>query len=101
MMTESQEKPRLKLLRSFEEYKDVLLNLTVRDFKLRYRNSVLGFFWSLLNPLFMMVIFSVVFSFIFRAGVADYPVFVLPAILLWRFFSVSTTYSLDTITGNY
>jgi len=77
------------------------LNLTLRDFKLRYRNSVLGFFWSLLNPLLMMVIFSIVFSFLFREGVSDYPVFVLPPILLWRFFSVSTMYSLDTITGNY
>ncbi len=89
------------IVQQLSEYKDVLWNLTTRDFKLRYRNSVLGFFWSLLNPLFMMVIFSIVFSFLFRSDITDYPVFVLPAILLWRFFSVSTMYSLDSLLGNY
>jgi len=101
-MIETQEKSRSpNVIEILREYRDVLLNLTLRDFKLRYRSSVLGFFWSLLNPLMMMVIFSIVFSFLFKSSITDYPVFVLPAILIWRFFSVSTMYSLDTITGNY
>jgi lipopolysaccharide transport system permease protein len=100
-MQKLKENPATSFSRSIRDYKDVLTNLTLRDFKLRYRNSVLGFFWSLLNPLFMTLIFSIIFSFLFSSGVTDYPVFVLPSILLWRFFSVSNMYSLDTISGNY
>ena len=48
------------------EYGELVWNLTVKEFKLRYRNSVLGFIWSLLNPLAMMVILTVVFSILLR-----------------------------------
>lgn len=88
-------------IQQLRKYRELLLNLTLRDFKLRYRNSVLGFFWSLLNPLFMMIIFTLVFSYLFKDDISDYPVFVLPALLLWRLFSVGTMTSLDAIAANY
>jgi len=68
------------------EYGELVRNLTIKEFKLRYRNSVLGFIWSLLNPLAMMIILTLVFSTLLRAGIENFPVFLLPALLVWRFF---------------
>jgi len=82
------------------EYGELVRNLTIKEFKLRYRNSVLGFIWSLLNPLAMMIILTLVFSTLLRAGIENFPVFLLPALLAWRFFSVSTSMSLSSIIGN-
>jgi lipopolysaccharide transport system permease protein len=92
---------RLGPVQLLRKHRDLLLNLTIRDFKLRYRGSALGFFWSLLNPLFMTIIFSLVFSYLFKSDITDYPVFILPALLLWRFFSIGTMTSLDAIASNY
>ena len=75
-------------------------NLTIKEFKLRYRNSVLGFVWSLLNPLAMMIILTLVFSTLLRVGIENFPVFLLPALLAWRFFSISTSMSLSSVIGN-
>ena len=82
------------------KYGELLRNLTVKEFKLRYRNSVLGFFWSLLNPLAMMTILTIVFSTLLKFGIEDYPIFLLPVLLAWRFFSISTSMSLWSIIGN-
>jgi ABC-type polysaccharide/polyol phosphate export permease len=79
---------------------ELVRNLTVKEFKLRYRNSALGFLWSLLNPLAMMVILTVVFSTLLRAGIEKFPVFLLTALLTWRFFSISTSMALWSIIGN-
>jgi len=82
------------------EYGELVRNLTIKEFKLRYRNSVLGFVWSLLNPLAMMIILTLVFSTLLRVGIENFPVFLLPALLAWRFFSISTSMSLSSVIGN-
>jgi len=82
------------------KYSQLVRNLTVKEFKLRYRNSILGFFWSLLNPLAMMIILTLVFSTLIKFGSENYPIFLLPALLAWRFFSISTSMSLFSIIGN-
>ena len=82
------------------EYCELVRNLTIKEFKLRYRNSVLGFLWSLLNPLAMMAILTLVFSTLLKFGIENFPVFLLPALLAWRFFSISTSMSLWSIIGN-
>ena len=69
--------------------------------KLRYRNSVLGFFWSILNPLFTMIVLSVVFIYFFpdRFDVkVSYAVFLIIGILLWRLFTYGTTQGLHSFT---
>ena len=81
-------------------YSGVIKNLTKRDFKLRYRSSVLGFAWSYLNPLSFMLVMSYVFSVIFRSGISNYPIFLLCGLLPWRFFQVATSQSLESIVGN-
>jgi lipopolysaccharide transport system permease protein len=86
--------------RSMRYYLDVIVILTQKDFKVRYRNSVLGFLWSLLNPLAYMVILTVVFSFLLRVSIANFAAWVLMGLLVWRFFSIGTNQALSAIIGN-
>lgn len=80
---------------------DVITVLAEKDFKIRYRGSVLGFFWSLLNPLAYMVVLTLVFALLFRtANVASFAASVLTGLMIWRYFSVATSQSLMLIIGN-
>jgi lipopolysaccharide transport system permease protein len=79
---------------------DVIIILAQKDFKVRYRNSVLGFFWSLLNPLAYMVILTFVFSFLLRVGIPNFASWALIGLLVWRFFSTGTSQGLLSITVN-
>src|SRR5512135_2721762 len=79
----------LEEIREVSRYKYLLLQLTRRDILARYKRSFLGVAWTMLNPLGMMIILSVVFSQLF-AGVKSYPVYVLSGLVAWNFFSQST-----------
>ena len=81
-------------------YLELIKNFVRRDLKVRYKNSILGFFWSLLNPLLMMIILTLAFSVILRIKVENYPVFLLCAILPWSFHSSSLTFSAHSIIYN-
>jgi lipopolysaccharide transport system permease protein len=81
-------------------YLDVVIILAQKDFKIRYRNSVLGFLWSLLNPLAFMVILTLVFSLVSRVDVPYFAAWVLIGLLVWRFFAVGTGQGLFSIVGN-
>lgn len=71
-------------------YRELVVNLTARDLKLRYKRSVLGVAWSFLNPVLMMAIYTVVFSLLLRAVKAEnYWALVLSGVLTWTFFSNS------------
>jgi len=88
-------------LRELIQYRELVRNLVVRDLKVRYKNSVLGFLWSLLNPLMMMVIFTVVFTIMLPNNTIDrFPVFVLCALLPWNFFSSSVMTSVHSVVGS-
>ena len=66
-----------------------LRNMVIRDLKVRYKGSALGFLWSLMNPLLMMVVLSLVFTVAFKISMPHYPVFLLCGLLPWNFFAVS------------
>jgi len=88
-------------IRELIEYRDLVRNLVGRDLKVRYKNSVLGFLWSLLNPLAMMVVFTVVFTIMLpQSALERFPVFVLCALLPWNFFSSSVMTSIHSVVGN-
>lgn len=71
-------------------YRELVVNLTLRDLKLKYKRSSLGVAWSLLNPLFMMAIYTLVFSLFLRAvKVPNYWALVLAGLLAWVFFANS------------
>ena len=67
----------MKYLIGFLRYKWLLYELILRDQKLKYRRSILGYFWSLLNPLLMMLVISAVFSYIFRFQIENFPIYLL------------------------
>lgn len=77
----------------------LLRELVVTDFKLRYQGSALGYMWSLLKPLFLFAILYVVFEKFLRLGrdIAHYPVYLLLGVVLWGFFTESTSNGLQSI----
>ena len=78
-----------------------LIRLTVsRDYKSRYKRSVLGVLWSLLNPIMNMLIMTLVFSYILRFEVNHFPVYLLTGSLLFGFFSEATGLAMDSIPAN-
>lgn len=83
-----------------DKYRFLIRQLTARDFKIKYKRSVLGALWSFVNPLLMMSVQYFVFSTIFKADIENYPVYLLAGIVLFNFFSESTNISLYAITGN-
>lgn len=82
-------------------YRSLLQNLVQRDLKARYKSSALGFIWSLLNPLAMMVIFTIISMFLFRNNnVEKYPIFLLAGLLPWNFFSISIMSGTNSVVAN-
>lgn len=81
-------------------YRELVRNLVIRDLKARYKNSVLGFLWSLLNPLLMMGVFTVVFKVLMPNNIPNYPLFVLLGILPWNWCTSSVMGGITSITGN-
>jgi len=79
----------IKQLSELLRYRDLLAQLVVRDLKVRYKNSVLGFFWSLANPLIQVAIITVVVKCVMRVGIPNYSAYVLVAYLPWMFFQMS------------
>lgn len=89
-----------KYVENFLRFKPLLSELVVRDVKIKYRKSVLGVFWTLLNPLLMMLVLSIVFSNLFRFGVENYPVYILSGQVIFNFFSESTSSAMTSILNN-
>lgn len=80
----------------------LIKHLTRRHLAARYRGSILGFLWSLLNPILMMCVYTFVFCFVFRATVPGipYPVFFLTGILAWNFFNVAVMNAATSVVDN-
>ncbi|MCA9981678.1 MAG: ABC transporter permease [Anaerolineales bacterium] len=87
-------------VRELYEYRYLLQNLVVRDLKVRYKNSFLGIVWSLLNPLLMMVVFSLVFSRFGGTEIRQYAVFFLVGLMPWNFFSGALLTGTTSITNS-
>lgn len=79
------------------KYRWLLQELVARDLKIKYRRSVLGYLWSILNPLLMMAILTLVFSSFFRFDIKNYPVYLLTGQLLFTFFSEATNMAMTSI----
>lgn len=85
---------------AFLTYKDLLLELVSRDLKLKYRRSILGYLWSILNPLLIMFILYIVFSNIFRFDIENYPVYLISGQMTFNYMSSATTQAIYSITDN-
>ncbi|MCX6710387.1 MAG: ABC transporter permease [Candidatus Woesearchaeota archaeon] len=76
---------------------NIIREFAIEDFKIKYKNSIIGYFWSLLNPLLMLVTLYIVFSLIMKLEVPHYQLFLLLGIILWNFISETTANSMDSI----
>ena len=81
----------------FFKYKDLLMELVSRDIKIRYRRSVLGLFWTLLNPILMMTVMTLVFSGLFRFDIENFPIYFFTGHILFTFLTESTTNGMHSI----
>lgn len=90
----------LNVIISIQRYKFLIQQMVSRDFKTKYKRSVLGIFWSFLNPLLMMLVQYFVFSNIFKNDIPNYHVYLLIGVVMFNFFSESCGMTLSSILGN-
>lgn len=88
-----------KHLKELYDYRNLIWQLSWSEFKLRYKNSILGYFWSLLEPMLMLLVLYIVFSNLMRIQVEYFQLFLLLGIILWNFFSRATTIGMFSIVG--
>lgn len=81
-------------------YKDLVHELITRDLKLKYRRSFLGYLWSVLNPLLVMIVMAIVFSTMFRRNIENFPVYLFTGQILFNFMNQSTHQALSSINAN-
>lgn len=87
-------------LRDIREHAALLYELVHRDLTVRYKRSVLGFLWTMLHPLLLMLIFTIVFSALFRMRAPHYETYFLSAYVAWNFFSQTTINAMASAAWN-
>jgi len=87
-------------INTFRQYKDLIVELVKRDIKLKYRRSLLGYVWSILNPLLIMVVMTVVFSAMFKKNIINYPIYLLTGRTLFECMRQATQNGLKSVTNN-
>ena len=85
---------------TFDEKKFLLKQLVKRDFTSKYKESVLGIIWSFLNPLLIMIVFTVIFSVLFRRQIHNFAVYYLAGKVFYDFFVAGTTGAMESIRRN-
>ncbi|GAB5613481.1 ABC transporter permease [Faecalimonas hominis] len=87
-------------MKEFWKFKSLLYELICRDIKIKYRRSILGVLWTVLNPLLMMTILYLVFSKLFRFDIENYAIYVLSGQVIFNYYQSSTTDAMMAILGN-
>lgn len=86
-----------RFIDDIKKYRFLLYELVSRDIKVRYRRSVLGLLWTMLNPILMMIVMTIVFSNLFRFEIEYYPVYLFTGNILFSFMTESTTNAMNSI----
>lgn len=87
-------------LRDVWRYRELLVGMVRKELKVKYKNSSLGFLWSMLNPMLYLAVFYLVFSVFLKSGIPTFPVFLLSGLLVWNLFAGSVSGATAAITGN-
>lgn len=87
-------------LLSVVRYMNLLRELVIRDIKKKYRRSVLGILWSMLNPIMIMLIMSFVFSHLFRFDIQNFPMYLIVGQVMFNFYSEATNFAMGSIIEN-
>jgi ABC-2 type transport system permease protein len=89
-----------QLFREIMRNRELIWALALKELRVRYKRSTLGFLWALLNPLLMMVVLTLAFSAILHMPVRQYAVFILSGLMPWTFFAQSMSYSVESVVTN-
>jgi ABC-2 type transport system permease protein len=81
-------------------YRELLVGLVRKELKVKYKNSTLGFLWSLVNPLLYLVVYTLAFQVILKAGIPQFPIFLLSGLLVWNLFSTGLAAGTSSIVVN-
>lgn len=81
-------------------YRDMIASLVQRELRGKYKGSVLGFFWTFLNPLLQLLVYTLVFSVIMRNGIDKYYIFLFVALVPWLFFSTSVNAGSNSVMAS-
>jgi ABC-2 type transport system permease protein len=87
-------------VRDIWTYRELLKQLIRKELKVKYKNSTLGFAWSMLNPAFLMLVYWLVFSFFLKSLQPNFPIWILSGLLIWNFFSSALVAGTNSVTGN-
>ena len=82
------------------EYRDLLVGMVRKELKVKYKNSVLGFVWSMLNPALYLVVFYIVFQLVLGSGIPNFAIYLLSGLLVWNLFSTALSSATTSITSN-
>ena len=86
--------------KSFQYYKDLIVVLTHKELKVRYKRSFLGYLWSIANPLVLAMVFFIAFKIIMRVQIENYTLFLISGLFPWQWFSNSVNSSAMVFVGN-
>ncbi len=89
----------MSTIREVYNYREMIFNLVRKDLRGRYKGSVLGFLWTFINPLFQLIIYTLVFSYILKNDIEKYYLFLFVALIPWNFFSAALTGGSTAILG--
>ena len=81
----------MKICKEIYQYRQMIFSLVKKDLRGRYKGSVLGFLWTFINPLMQLVVYTFVFTYIMKAGIDKYYLYLFVALIPWIFFSSSIT----------
>ena len=90
----------MKLLKELYNYREMIVSLVKKDLRGRYKGSVLGFLWTFINPLFQLIIYTIVFSTIMRMGIDKFYMFLFVALVPWIFFNACLQQGATSIMDN-
>ncbi len=90
----------IKMLKELFEHKSLLQELVLRDLKVKYRGSVLGIIWTVLSPLLMMIVMTIMFSGMFASNIEYYPVYYMSGFMIFTLNSEASSDAMYSIIGN-
>ena len=79
----------MKTIREFYAYRQMIISTVKKELEAKYKGSVLGFLWTFINPLLQLVIYTIIFSIIMRAGIEKFYLYLFVGLIPWMFFSTS------------
>ncbi|MCP4221328.1 MAG: ABC transporter permease [bacterium] len=82
------------------EFKYLIYNLVLRDLKVKYKGSTMGFLWSLLNPLLMLAVYTIAFKYLIKIRQENFVVFLFTGMIPWNFLSAGVSMGVGSITDN-